>query len=118
MLVIVIPQLGSGIPAILQSLAPILTLAIAYGLGMERPSARRIAGLGSGLAGAVIILLARNAGALESTASIGWYLAAFLTPLALAAGNIYRTHDWPPGEQCPAAGDAHAGGGGGRPCSR
>ena len=61
-----IPQLGSGIPAILQSLAPILTLAIAYALGMERPSARRIAGLGSGLAGAVIIPLARNAGALES----------------------------------------------------
>ena len=27
----------------------------------------------------------------------GWYLAALLTPAALAAGNVYRTASWPQG---------------------
>ena len=38
MLVVVIPHLGSGIPAIFQSLAPIITLAIVLALGLERPN--------------------------------------------------------------------------------
>jgi drug/metabolite transporter (DMT)-like permease len=99
MLVAVIPHLGSGIPAILQSLAPIITLAIVSVLGLERPSLLRIAGLAAGLAGALIILFARNAGALTSSAAIGWYLAALITPFALAGGNVFRTVAWPQGEK-------------------
>jgi drug/metabolite transporter (DMT)-like permease len=96
-LVITIPHLGSGIPAILQSLAPIFTLAIVYALRLERPSPLRAAGLATGIAGALVILFARNAGNLGSTAAFGWYLAALITPLALAAGNVYRSVDWPIG---------------------
>jgi drug/metabolite transporter (DMT)-like permease len=101
LLVIVIPHLGSGIPSILQSLTPILTLAIVYLLRLERPHAVRAAGLAAGLVGALIILLARNAGAGTGVpaAALGWYLVAFVTPLALAGGNVFRTLAWPAGER-------------------
>ena len=98
MLVVVIPYLGSGVPAILQSLAPIITLAIVYAIGLERPDPMRTFGLATGLAGALIILFSRNAGALDVGAPLGWHLAALVTPLALAAGNVYRTTNWPKGE--------------------
>ena len=96
-LVVVIPNLGSGIPAIFQSLTPIFTLAIVLALGLERPNVMRTLGLAAGLAGALIILLSRNAGGLDVDASFGWYLAALLTPAVLAAGNVYRTASWPKG---------------------
>jgi drug/metabolite transporter (DMT)-like permease len=97
-LVVVIPHLGSGIPAILQSLAPIITLAIVAVIGLERPSPARIFGLGLGMAGALIIILSRNSATLERPVSFGWYLAALVTPAALAAGNVYRTVKWPVGQ--------------------
>jgi drug/metabolite transporter (DMT)-like permease len=101
LLVVVIPHLGSGIPSILQSLTPILTLAIVYVLRLERPHVLRAAGLATGLAGALIILLARNAaaGAGVPSAGLGWYFVAFVTPLALAGGNVFRTLAWPVGER-------------------
>jgi drug/metabolite transporter (DMT)-like permease len=98
MLVVVIPHLGSGIPAILQSLAPIATLGIVLALGLERPNLLRTLGLATGMAGALVILVSRNAGGLGAEAGIGWYLAALLTPAALAAGNVFRTTAWPAGE--------------------
>jgi drug/metabolite transporter (DMT)-like permease len=58
----------------------------------------RAAGLAAGLAGALLILVTRNAGALDVAAPLGWYLAALVTPLALALGNIYRTTSWPAGQ--------------------
>jgi drug/metabolite transporter (DMT)-like permease len=95
----VIPHhLGSGIPAIFQSLTPIVTLAIVYMIGFERPNLVRTMGLASGLAGALIILLSRNADQLQVAAPAGWYLAALITPVALAAGNVFRTTSWPRGQ--------------------
>lgn len=99
MLVAVIPHLGSGIPAILQSLAPIITLAIVATLGLERPSLLRLVGLASGLAGALLILISRNAGSFGEAAPAIWYVVALVTPLALAAGNVFRTVAWPKGEK-------------------
>jgi drug/metabolite transporter (DMT)-like permease len=97
-LVAVIPHLGSGIPAILQSLAPIVTLAIVLVIGLERPDMMRTVGLATGMAGAIIILVSRNAGVLDADASFGWFLAALVTPAALAAGNVYRSTHWPKGK--------------------
>jgi len=97
MLVLVIPHLGTGIPAILQSLAPVATLAIVLAIGLERWNGLRAAGLATGMAGALAILLGRNAGTLDAGAGLGWYLAALVTPAALAAGNVYRTTSWPVG---------------------
>lgn len=98
-LMIVIPHLGSGIPAILQSLAPILTLGIVLIIGIERPNAQRAAGLAAGLAGALIILLVRNSGSLQAAVPIGWYMAALVTPATLAFGNVFRTTQWPAGRE-------------------
>ena len=50
------------------------------------------------MAGAIIILVSRNAGALDADAPFGWYLAALVTPAALAAGNVYRSTHWPQGK--------------------
>jgi drug/metabolite transporter (DMT)-like permease len=97
-MLVVIPHLGSAIPAILQSLAPILTLAIVSVLGVERPSPLRAAGLIIGMVGTSIILLARDSnGAGAQEAHLGWYLLALLTPASLAAGNVFRTTHWPKG---------------------
>jgi drug/metabolite transporter (DMT)-like permease len=98
-LIAVIPHIGSGIPAIFQSLAPIITLAIVYALGMERPNPLRTTGLAAGLAGALIILFFRNAGTLDTSAPLEWYVAALVTPIALAVGNVYRTRKWPGGQR-------------------
>ena len=99
LLVIVIPHLGSGIPSILQMLTPIFTLAIVTTVGLERPGLLRIFGLALGMAGAATILFNQNAGALETSAPLGWYLAALVTPAALSAGNVYRTTSWPAGRR-------------------
>jgi drug/metabolite transporter (DMT)-like permease len=95
----VVPNAGSGVPAILQSLAPLLTLAIVYALGAERPSLWRSVGLAMGFAGVLLILFARGAGADATGARLFWYLAALVTPLALAFGNVYRSLAWPEGSR-------------------
>ncbi|MGH6924435.1 MAG: DMT family transporter [Propylenella sp.] len=97
LLIFVIPHIGSGIPAILQSLTPIFTLAIVAMIGLERPRPLRIFGVAIGVAGAAIILFSRNAGELQAGAPFGWYLAALVTPITLSAGNVYRTVGWPAG---------------------
>ena len=98
-LVAIIPLAGSGVPAILQSLAPLITLGIVYGLGLERPSLARSVGLAIGFAGVLLILFSRGAGADASAAALGWYFIALVTPLSLAFGNVYRTIAWPAGSR-------------------
>lgn len=96
-MLVVIPHLGSAIPAILQSLAPILTLGLVSVLGVERPSRLRVAGLVVGMVGATIILALRNGNAPDGEAHLVWYLLALTTPASLAAGNVFRTTHWPEG---------------------
>ena len=98
-LVAIIPFAGSGIPAILQSLAPIATLAIVYAIGFETPSLWRSTGLAIGFAGVLLILLSRGAGGDAMAGNAVWYLAALVTPLSLAIGNVYRTTAWPAGSK-------------------
>ena len=98
-LVVVIPFAGSGVPAILQSLAPLITLAIVYALGAERPSLWRSLGLAIGFTGVLLILFARGAGQGAEAGRLGWYLIALVTPVALAVGNVYRSLAWPQGSR-------------------
>ena len=96
-LVFVVPQTGTGIPSIFQSLAPILTLGIVVVLGMERPGPIRLLGLALGLVGMLTIVLSRGQIS-ETPLSPVWLLAALVTPAALAVGNVYRSAAWPQGE--------------------
>lgn len=94
-IVAVMQHLGSALPAIMQTLIPIATLAIVYMLRLEKPSAARVFGLALGIAGAAIILITRGHGDVETAPSILWYLAAMIGPAVLAVGNVYRSVDWP-----------------------
>ena len=98
-LVAIIPLAGSGVPAILQSLAPLITLGIVYAIGFERPSLWRSVGLAIGFAGVLLILFSRGAGADANSGRVMWYLVALVTPLSLAVGNVYRSTAWPKGSK-------------------
>lgn len=95
----IIPLAGSGVPAILQSLAPLITLAIVYAIGFERPSLWRSIGLAIGFAGVMLILFARGAGEDAQQDRLFWYAVALVTPLSLAVGNVYRSTGWPQGSK-------------------
>lgn len=100
-LAFVVPHIGSGIPAILQSLTPMLTLGLVATLRMEGLGLHKLAGLLLGLAGVLVIVVSRNRLAIDE-ASAFWLAAAFVTPLALSCGNVYRSYAWPPGEKAVA----------------
>ncbi|SMH52961.1 DMT family transporter [Azospirillum agricola] len=92
---LVMPRLGAGLTAVVYTLPPILTLLMATAVRLERPNRRRVVGIGVGLLGALMIVGPR--GSLPSPDLAGWMLFAFLAPLSVAAGNVYRTRAWPPG---------------------
>jgi drug/metabolite transporter (DMT)-like permease len=90
-----IPHIGSGLAAIMFALSPIVTALLSLALRVRPPSPLEIAGIVFGLAGALIIIVAR-----DHSFSIGngfWLGAALLIPVFLGIGNVYRTLAWPPG---------------------
>lgn len=90
-----IPRLGAGLTAIYLTLSPIMTLTISMATGLKRPGLLGFAGIALGCAGALLIILSK--GGIEGDAGMLWLLAALFIPLSLAAGNVYRTVDWPAG---------------------
>jgi len=90
-----IPHLGAGYSGIMFTLSPVITLMLSLLLGVRRPNALGITGIGVGFAGAVLVATTR--GEAGQPADILWVLLGLLIPLTLAAGNIYRTSAWPKG---------------------
>ncbi len=90
-----IPHIGSGLAAILVATSPVTTALISMALKVRPPTALGLLGIAFGLAGAIVIILGRNAsfGAGEG----GWLLLAALIPVFLGIGNVYRTIGWPAG---------------------
>ncbi len=90
-----IPHIGSGLVAILVATSPVTTALISMALKVRPPTALGLLGIAFGLAGAIVIILGRNAefGAGEG----GWLLLAALIPVFLGIGNVYRTIGWPAG---------------------
>lgn len=91
----VIPHLGAGYTGVMFTLSPILTLMMALLLGVRRPSRLGIAGIGVGFVGALMVATTR--GELGQPAGAVWVALGLALPTLLAAGNIYREMDWPPG---------------------
>lgn len=90
-----IPHIGSGLAAILVATSPVTTALLSMALRVRPPGPLGLLGIAVGLAGAVTIIIARNAGfAAEQTR---WLLLAALIPVFLGAGNVYRTLAWPRG---------------------
>jgi drug/metabolite transporter (DMT)-like permease len=90
-----IPHLGAGYTGIMFTLSPVITLVLSLLLGVRRPNVLGILGIIVGFAGALIVALTR--GEAGRPADIFWVVIGLLIPVSLAAGNIYRTYDWPRG---------------------
>jgi drug/metabolite transporter (DMT)-like permease len=90
---VVIPKLGAGFTSIMFTFSPIITLLLSSLLRTRVPTALGMAGIGCGFVGALMIVLSK--GQVGQPAEPLWLGVAFLIPLALATGNVYRTLDWP-----------------------
>lgn len=90
-----IPLVGSGYAGMMFALSPVCTLALSIAFRFKAPLPLGIVGILVGLIGACLVAWSRQT-SLADGAMI-WLLAAFLIPITLAAGNIYRTIGWPEG---------------------
>lgn len=88
-----IPKLGSGYIAILFTLSPMFTVALSLLARLRVPARLELAGVAVGFAGALLVAAAR--GQADQGAGWLWAFVGLLIPLSLAAGNVYRTLDWP-----------------------
>ena len=88
-----IPHLGAGYTGIMFTLSPVVTLVLSILFGVRRPNLLGVAGIAVGFVGAVMVALTR--GESGRPADLFWVFVGLLIPLFLAAGNIYRTYDWP-----------------------
>ncbi len=88
-----IPKLGAGFTAVMYTLSPVLTLAFSTIMRLRRPDVTGVLGIATGLAGALVIVFSR--GQVDRPGDPVWIGIALLIPVLLAAGNIYRTIDWP-----------------------
>jgi drug/metabolite transporter (DMT)-like permease len=90
-----IPHLGAGYTGIMFTISPVITLVLSILLRVRRPNLLGIAGIAIGFIGALIVATTR--GEAGQPAEIFWVVIGLLIPVSLAAGNIYRTFDWPDG---------------------
>ncbi|MBZ9695383.1 MULTISPECIES: DMT family transporter [unclassified Mesorhizobium] len=90
-----IPHLGAGYTGIMFTLSPVITLVFSILLGVRRPNMLGVSGIAVGFVGAVMVAVTR--GEAGQPADLFWVMMGLLIPVSLAAGNIYRTIDWPEG---------------------
>jgi drug/metabolite transporter (DMT)-like permease len=90
---LVIPKIGSGLAAIMFALSPVVTAFLSVFLHVRPPNRFGLAGIASGLAGALVIILSKGVGL--GTARDPWIIVALLIPVFLGLGNVYRTMAWP-----------------------
>lgn len=80
-------HLPSGVLSILLSLIPMMAFPIALGLGLERFSLRRLAGLALGLGGVALLVL--PGASLPDAAMVAWVPVAILASLCYAFEGNY-----------------------------
>jgi drug/metabolite transporter (DMT)-like permease len=90
------PHVGAGFVALCFAFPLVLTYGMAVGLGLDRLRWTRLAGVGAGLAGAVLL---GASGEMRDPDTVLWVLAALAVPVVISVGNIYRTFAWPKGAQ-------------------
>jgi len=92
---LIVQKVGAGFTGIMFALSPVFTSLLARILGLGSLGNRRVIGLTMGLIGAIGISLSRDMS--PTTESIAWFIVPLSIPLVLAAGNLYRTMNWPKG---------------------
>lgn len=88
-------EAGAGFTAIAFTLPPVFTLAITLLIGLERPLLRRVAGVATGLAGALLLVVGRGAISLDAGVAALWLVVAI--PAVIAGTNVYRSVQLPKG---------------------
>jgi drug/metabolite transporter (DMT)-like permease len=88
-----IPHLGAGYTGIMFTLTPVMTLLMTSVVAVRRPNMLGVIGIIVGFIGALLVATTR--GEIGQPAAIFWVVIGLLIPVSLAAGNIYRTYDWP-----------------------
>lgn len=89
------PHLGVGLTSLVYCFPPLATLLLALGLGMEKTSLWRIAGIFVGFVATLLIALPEDG----IDADPLWLGVAMCAPLSLAFGNVYRSRFWPAGSR-------------------
>ncbi len=87
-----IPHTGVGLMALMYACSPIVTAAFSMAFGVRPPTGKLLLGVGFGFVGAALIALSRGG---VTSAEGFWVPIAFLVPLSLGVGNVYRTAFWP-----------------------
>lgn len=90
-----ISHVGAGYISLTFAFPILITWIIARALGMERRSSTRMAAVLLGLAGGLLLAIAKYSGAPADAAP--WIAVATAVPVVIACGNIYRTRFWPHG---------------------
>ncbi len=93
LIMLIIPQIGSGLTAIYFTMSPLVTVLLSRIAGLRLPSRLEYCGIAFGFAGALLVATAR--GEVGKPADWHWVALGFLIPVSLAIGNVYRTLDWP-----------------------
>ena len=97
--VMVAAHAGAGYASVVIALTPLLTLALAAGLGFDRLTPSSLGGLLLGFAGALVLV---GPGVLAIQADgAAWMLLGLVIPAANATGNILRTALVPQGTPSP-----------------
>lgn len=90
-----VSKIGAGLTAMMFALSPVVTACLSFLLRVRPPSLLGVAGIALGLAGAMVIITARNPD--MAAASAAWLPVALMIPVFLGIGNVYRTLAWPAG---------------------
>lgn len=89
----VLPHTGAGYAGLMFALSPVATLALSALFGLKTPGLLGLSGIATGMVGALLISYARLDD--QAAPATFWILLALSLPLVLAAGNVYRTLEWP-----------------------
>jgi drug/metabolite transporter (DMT)-like permease len=90
-----VAHVGAGYISLTYAFPILLTWALARLIGLEGANPRRAFAVGLGLAGGMLLAMAKLT-ELPSDATL-WLLAATAMPVVVAGGNIYRSRYWPNG---------------------
>jgi drug/metabolite transporter (DMT)-like permease len=88
-----LPKLGAGLTAIAYLFPPLFTYALAWMFRLERFDGLRLGALLMGFLGTGFLVF--PSGGLPEGVGGGWVLLAYLIPVSLAIGNVYRSLAWP-----------------------
>jgi drug/metabolite transporter (DMT)-like permease len=93
--VLVMSHVPAGLAAVLNTLSPLMTYALAIAFRMAPLQGLRIAGLACGVAGTLMVLLPRTS--LPDPALAPWVTMCLLVPFFYAVSNIYIARQRPAG---------------------